>query len=150
MQAAGGLVRAGIEFAAGMQGAHDDFQRRFLRKLGMRIDRNAAPVVHHAEIAVLVHGDVDAGGVAGHRLVHRIVEHFGEQVMQRALVGAADIHARTPAHRLEPLQHLDRGGVIVGLAGRAGVLGLFDFRRGFFAARELAVAAAVSRRRAAE
>jgi hypothetical protein len=27
--------------------------------------------------------------------------------MQRLLVGAADIHSGAPAHRLEPLQHLD-------------------------------------------
>ena len=51
--------------------------------------------------------DLDEVGVAGQRLVHGVVDHLGEQVMQRLLVGAADIHAGPAAHRLEPLQHLD-------------------------------------------
>ena len=45
VQAAGGLVDLGVEFAAGVQRAHDDFERGFLRKFRMRIDRNAAAVV---------------------------------------------------------------------------------------------------------
>ena len=35
--------------------------------------------------------------------------------MQRLLVGAADVHAGAPAHRLEPLQHLDIARGIAGL-----------------------------------
>jgi hypothetical protein len=56
--------------------------------------------------------------MAGDRLVHRVVEHFGGEMVQRALVGPADIHAGAAAHRLQPLQHLDRGGVII--AGGCG------------------------------
>ena len=52
-----------------------------------------------------------------HCLVHGVVEHLGEEVVQSLLVGAADIHAGTPAHRLEPLEHLDVGGSI-GLVAR--------------------------------
>ena len=73
--------------------------------------------------------DLDAVGVARDRLVHGVVEHLGEEVMHRLLVGAADIHAGAPAHRLEPLQHLDVGGGI-GLAVRAtrrGACGLACF-----------------------
>ena len=56
--------------------------------------------------------DLDEGRMAGQRLVHGVVDHLGEQVVQRLLVGAADIHAGPPAHRLQPLQHLDvLGGV---------------------------------------
>ena len=78
----------------------------------MRIDRNAAAVVGHGDEAVGVHLDFDPVGVAGQRLVHGVVDDLGEQVMQRLLVGAADIHAGPPAHRLEPLQHLDvLGGI---------------------------------------
>ncbi len=51
--------------------------------------------------------DLDEIGMSGQRLVHRIVDDFGEQMMQRLLVGAADIHARTAANRLETFQHLD-------------------------------------------
>ena len=58
-------------------------------------------------------------GLAGHRLVHGVVQHLGEEVMHRLLVGAADIHAGAPAHGLQPLQHLDVGGGIGVLARRA-------------------------------
>jgi hypothetical protein len=54
-------------------------------------------------------------GVAGDRLVHRVVEHLGEEVMQRPLVGAADVHARPLADRLEAFEDLD---VLCGVAAR--------------------------------
>jgi glycosyltransferase involved in cell wall biosynthesis len=76
---------------------------------GMRVDRDAAAVVGDGEEAVGLRVDLDRSGVAGHRLVHRIVDDLGEQVVQRLLVGAADIHAGAAAHRLQPLQHLDVG-----------------------------------------
>ena len=72
-------------------------------------------------------------GVAGHRLVHGVVEHLGEEVVHRLLVGAADIHAGPPAHRLQPLQHLDVGGGIGVVAAprdralAAGLPGLMGF-----------------------
>ena len=89
----------------------------------MRIDRHAAPVVDHSDEAVGRHAHVDPVGVAGERLVHRIVDHLGEQVMERLLVGAADIHAGPPAHRLEPLQHLDMARGIAGLGAARGLGG---------------------------
>ena len=50
--------------------------------------------------------------MAGDRLVHRVVEDFGDQMVQRALVGAADIHAGPAADRLQPLEDLDvLGGI---------------------------------------
>ena len=87
----------------------------------MRVDRDAAAVVGHRQKTAGLDLDFDEMGVAGERLVHGIVDHLGEQVVQRLLVGTADIHARTPAHRLEPLQHLDmaRGVAALGAAGRA-------------------------------
>jgi hypothetical protein len=55
------------------------------------------------------------------RLVHRVVEHFGGEVVERALVRTADVHARTAANRLKPFQHFD-GGTIVCFAGGGGKL----------------------------
>ena len=78
----------------------------------MRVDRDAAAIVGDGQEAVGGELDVDEGGVAGHRLVHRIVDHLGEQVVQRLLVGAADIHAGPAAHRLQAFQHLDMAGVV--------------------------------------
>ncbi len=119
MQAARGLVDLGVELAAGMQRAHDDFERGFVREFRMRIDRDAAAVVGDGDEAVRLELDLDEVGVAGQRLVHGIVDHLGEQVMQRLLVGAADIHAGPAAHRLEPFQHLDVRGGVAGLGRRA-------------------------------
>ena len=85
----------------------------------MRIDRNAAAVVGDGDEAVRGHLDFDPVGMAGERLVHGVVDHFGEQVMQRLLIGAADIHARTAAHRLEPFQDLDVACGVAGLSRRA-------------------------------
>ena len=40
--------------------------------------------------------------MAGDRLVHGVVEHLGHEMVQRPLVGAADIHAGALADGLEP------------------------------------------------
>ena len=124
VQAAGRLINLGVEFAAGVQRAHDHFERRLVLELRVRIDRNAATVIGDGNEAVRLHFHVDPVGMAGQRLVHGIVDHLGEQVMQRLLVGAADIHAGAAAYRFEPLQHLDVLGGIAGLrAGAARRLG---------------------------
>ena len=82
VQAAGGLVDLGIEFSAGVQRRHDDFERRLVAEFRMRIDRDAAAVVGDGQEAVLVELDLDPVGVTGHRLVHGVVDHLGEEVMQ--------------------------------------------------------------------
>ena len=135
VQAARGLVDLGVEFAAGMQRAHDHFERRLLRKFRMRIDGDAAAVVGHGQKAVGGQLHLDEVGMSRQRLVHRVVDDFGEQMVQRLLVGAADIHAGPAPHRLQALQHLDVARGIAGFgAARAGGdlelrLGLSAFRR---------------------
>ena len=53
--------------------------------------------------------------MARYGLVHRIVEHFGGEVVHGTFVRAADVHSGAAADRLEPLQHLDiLGGVAAG------------------------------------
>ena len=88
----------------------------------MRIDRNAAAIVGHGQESVGAEFHLDEGGVASERLVHRVVDHFGEQMMQRLFVGAADIHAGPAADRLKPLEHLDVGRGVAGF-GAAGAGG---------------------------
>ncbi len=88
----------------------------------MLVDRDAAPVVGDGEAVPLVERHLDAVGVPGDGFVHRIVEHFGGEVVECALVGPADVHARTAAHRFEPFEHLDRGTIVAfAIAGRQGV-----------------------------
>ncbi len=119
MQPARGLIGAAVEFPAGVQHGHDHFEGGLFGKFRVRIDRHAAAVVGDAQIAALLERDLDECGVAGDRFVHRIVDHFGEQMMERVGIGPAHIHARPPAHRLEPLEHFDRGGGVTRFVRRA-------------------------------
>ena len=78
----------------------------------MRVDRDAAAVVDDGQAVAGLERDLDAAGVAGDRLVHRIVDDLGGEVVEGARVGAADVHAGAAADRLEPFEHLDRACVI--------------------------------------
>src|SRR3984893_13278769 len=107
-----------------MQRAHDDFERGFFRKLWMRIDGNAAAVVGHGQESVGAQFHFDEARMSRQRLVHRIVDDCTYPLVNRLLVGAADIHAGPAGYRLEPFEHLDIG---CGIAG----LGACRARRGF-------------------
>jgi hypothetical protein len=111
VQTAGDRVAAAAELAAGVQDRHDDLERR-LALGGVHRDRDATAVVDHAHAAVGEQGDLDVVAVAGQRLVDRVVDHLVDQVVQPALAGGADVHARTLADGLEPLEDGDRGGVV--------------------------------------
>ena len=106
MQATRGLVRLAAELSPRMQRGEDHFQSAELLELGVRIDRDATAVIPHRQPIALLQCDLDEAGMAGHRLVHGVVERFGRQVVQGGFVGAADIHAGTAAHRLQALQDL--------------------------------------------
>src|SRR5262249_11362525 len=68
---------------------------------------------------VLGHLDLDPVCMAGKRLVHGVVDDFGEQMVQCFFIGAADIHSRPSAHRFEALEHLDVLGRVTRVARRA-------------------------------
>jgi len=123
VQAARGLVGLAGELAAGMQRAEDHLQRRLAGELGMRVHRDAAAVVADGDGMVGVKLHLDPVGMARHRLVHRIVENLRDEVVERAFVGAADIHAGALPDRLQPLQHLDGMGVVVVGAGGEEIVG---------------------------
>ena len=55
---------------------------------------------------------VDLGGVPGHRLVDRVVDDLPDEVVQTALTGGADVHARTFADGLQPLENGDGFGAV--------------------------------------
>ena len=97
-----------------MQHSEDHLQGRLAGVLGVGVHRNAPAVVAHAERTVRRQRHLDQLGVAGDRLVHGVVQHLGEEVMQGPLIRAADIHAGAAADGLKPLQHLD---VLGGVAG---------------------------------
>ena len=121
MQAAGGLIDLAAELAAGMQRGQDDLEGRFVLELGMGVDGDAAAVVGDGDEAVGLELELDPAGMAGHRLVHGVVQDLGDEMMHGALVGAADIHAGAAANGLQPLEDFDvLGGIIGRFLGRGG------------------------------
>ena len=131
VQATGHLVGILVELAARMQpGQHHLGGRNpFLR---MNIGRNATPVIAHRHAAIAVQAQRHMAGEPGLRLVHRIVDDLERHVVQaRPIVGVADIHARPLAHRIQPTQDGNRGGVVGvrigtlrdrGIGGQRGVV----------------------------
>ena len=133
MEAARDLVGVLVELAAGMQHRHDDFSGT-TPLTGVDVRGDAASVVLHRHGFVGVYGDGDAVAVAGQRLVDGVVHHLEHHVMQAgAVVRVADVHAGALAHRVQPFQHRDAAGVVVGGLGqrRGGRSGRFG--SGFWA-----------------
>ena len=57
-------------------------------------------------------------GVAGHRLVDRVVDHFVDEVVQAAGGRVGDVHARPLADVLQVAQVFEVLGAVVGIALR--------------------------------
>src|SRR5712664_2773207 len=62
---------------------------------------------------------LDGGRMTGERLVDGVVDHLVDQVVQPLGAGAADVHVRALAHRLEALEDLDAVGRVFAACGRA-------------------------------
>ena len=73
------------------------------------------------------------------RFVDGVVEHFEHHVVQAGAVGrVADVHAGALAHRVQALEDLDAGGIVVasvGLRIAAGACGC-DCGRGSLAVKQ--------------
>ena len=120
VEAAGKAVVALGELGAGVQAGEDHLDPPDLLA-GVLVHRHAAAVVGDRHRAVLVEGDGDLGAVAGDGLVRGVVDHLLGQVVRAVGEG---VHAGAPAHRLEPGEDFDGGGVVgaghlgIGLAAR--------------------------------
>ena len=107
VQTTGYLVAVVVEFAAGMQGGHDDLGGRdaFVR---MDIHRDAAAVVQDGHRLTRVNNDLYVIAITRQRLIDGVVYQFLHHVVQaRAIIGIADIHARPLANRVKSTQYLD-------------------------------------------
>ena len=114
VQASCGLVVAGLELPARVEHREDHLERALLR-LRVLVHRNAAAVVGDRDrAAVGMQRDRDGGGVAVHRLVHRVVQDLPHQVMQAGAADAADVHAGPLANGLQPFKNRDVFGGVVG------------------------------------
>ena len=113
VQAARGLVCLAIEFAAGMKGRENHFERRFILELWVWIDGNAAPIVAHGHRPRGRNLDLDTGCRALQDLVNGVVENLGRQMVKSVLPRAADVHCRSAPHRIEAFEDLD---ILCGIA----------------------------------
>ena len=59
-------------------------------------------------------GDVDLAAVAGQGLVHRVVDHLVDEVVQPGLAGGADVHGGPDADRLQPFEDADVPRAVLG------------------------------------
>jgi len=67
--------------------------------------------------------------VTGQRLVHRVVHHLVDQVVQTHFPGRADIHGRPQAHRLQASKYLDvLAGIVAVIFGERCVQGSVAIR----------------------
>ena len=103
MQTTGGAVGAAAELPAGMELGVDELDSGQTRG-GFDIHGHPAAGVAHLDGAVVVNGDVDTIPVALQRFVDAVVDDLPHAVHEAPLIGGADVHAGTLAHRLEPLQ----------------------------------------------
>ena len=84
------------------------------------VDRDSAAVVVDRDPAVCAQGDVDAVGVAREGLVDGVVDNLVDEMVQTALAGRPDVHARPLADGIEPFENGDRGSVVGGVKGLGG------------------------------
>src|SRR5207249_3768403 len=77
------------------------------------VEWDAAAVVAYRYATVLTDMDPDVVAEAGHRLVDAVVHDLDDEVVEAALVGAADIHAWAAAYCLQAFEDLDVAGGIL-------------------------------------
>ena len=111
MQTAGDRVGLAVELPAGVQRGEDDLDRGPLLDR-VPVDRDAAAVVDDPDAAVGEQRADDRVGVAGERLVDRVVDDLVDEVVQAALTGRADVHAGSLAHRLQAFEDGDGPRVV--------------------------------------
>ena len=107
MQTTGDGVAAAAELAAGVQDREHDLDGRLGGVGGVRVDRDAAATIDHADAAVGEDRHIDQIVVARERLVDGVVDDLVHEVMEAPLTGRADVHAGALAHGLEAFEHLD-------------------------------------------
>lgn len=117
VQTARGFIRLARKLAARMKRGQDDFKGGFIGEFRMRIGRDTTAVITHHDGVVGSEFQLDPVGMAGDGLVHRVIEDFGNQVMQCGIVRTPDIHTGTAAHRLQAFENFDILGGI-GVCGR--------------------------------
>jgi hypothetical protein len=75
---------------------------------------DTTPIIFNANGTIFLNSDHNFGAAASHGFINAIVGDFIDQMVQSPLVGAANIHTRSPAYGFPPAQDLDiPGGVSI-------------------------------------
>jgi hypothetical protein len=108
------LVGGVAELAAGVEGGHHDLGGGALLG-GVLVDGDTATVVDHGDAAILMDHHRDLAAVARDGLVHGVVHHLVDEVVQAVGTGGPDVHCRPLPHRVEAFENLDRTRVVAQL-----------------------------------
>ena len=114
MQAAGDLVGPATELTSGVQGGHYGFQCCFSCSW-MDIDGDTPTIIDNRDYPFGVQRNFHRIAEASHGLIDRVIKNFVNQVMQTALVGAADVHPGADSDRFQSLKNLDIFRSVVGI-----------------------------------
>src|SRR5690606_841119 len=100
---------------ARMEDSHDHL-RCGATLLRMNIHRHTTAIVEHADGVIHMDGNFDAIAITGEGYVDGVVGNLEHHVVEAsAVVGIADIHARTLANGVQTAQHLNVAGIVAGL-----------------------------------
>ena len=102
--------------------SNKELDRVLLDELQASLDRSSQ---QGGSVSLLAERDFDAARMAGHGLVHGVVDNFRGQVVQGAFIRAADVHAGAASDGLQAFQNLDVLGGIFTVARGLGGLGRF-------------------------
>ena len=82
---------------------------------GVNVRGDATAVVGDAGGAIGVDHHQDRVAMAGQGLIHSVVHHLVDEMVQASGAGGADVHPRPLAHRFQAFEHLDLFGAVGGL-----------------------------------
>jgi len=106
VQAAGDLVAIAVELAAGVQFRHGHLGGRYPFR-PVNVHGNSSAVVVYLDAVVDSDPDGDDVAKAGDCLVHAVVHHLVDKMVQSVTSRAPDVHGGPLADRLETVQYLD-------------------------------------------
>ena len=111
MQAAGRTIGSRSKLAAGVEFGEHHLESG--ATIGLLVHRDTPAVVGDLDGAVLVQRNLDVRGEPSGCFVDRVVDDLPDEVVQAIGSGPADVHAGSFTDRVEALEDLDLGGVVV-------------------------------------
>src|SRR5665811_473627 len=111
MKPTGDLVSAAAELAPSMERGHDQLKRRF-SGFFVGVDGYSATVVGERDDIIFSDGAGNRVAIAAKRFINRVVKELPDELMEAALTGISDVHARAPSHAFKTLEVLNLVGVV--------------------------------------